>query len=191
MLEDVENEGRQSIVGWNPDGKTFQVHDHERFVSKVLPKHFKQSKYKSFQRQLNFYSFLRVISGPFEGAYGHPSFVKGNPELCKSIKRIQSQQQDPSPLGLDQHKECVITHALTAVFSVAAPNFPMDVADVFTESSIDCGEISELLTDIRRHSLLKDTAIPALPIESDEPADTRLSFVGKNFFVLPAEFTEV
>mmetsp|Transcript_23997 Transcript_23997/g.44603 ORF Transcript_23997/g.44603 Transcript_23997/m.44603 type:complete len:284 (+) Transcript_23997:41-892(+) len=92
VLEAVEKNGKQAIAAWNPDGRSFQVFDVERFVLEVLPQYFRQSKFKSFQRQLNFYKFHRISAGPFEGSYGHPCFLRGNEELCRTIKRDQTQQ---------------------------------------------------------------------------------------------------
>jgi hypothetical protein len=102
MLAQVEREGKGHIVSWNADGRTFQVHDHEKFVSEVLHRHFKQTKYKSFQRQLNFYSYRRITSGPLEGAYGHPSFIKENEEACQKVKSQESQEQQQEE---DQHQK--------------------------------------------------------------------------------------
>jgi HSF-type DNA-binding len=93
MLTEVEREGKEYIVSWNPDGHTFQVHNHDKFVAEILPQHFKQSKYKSFQRQLNFYAFQRITSGQLEGAYGHHHFIRGDEEAARAIKRQTNQQQ--------------------------------------------------------------------------------------------------
>jgi hypothetical protein len=69
MLADAEKHGFQSIVSWQPHGRAFRVHDPEKFEQSVLPTYFKTSKYKSFSRQLNLYSFVRLShSGPDQGA---------------------------------------------------------------------------------------------------------------------------
>ncbi|OEU12177.1 hypothetical protein FRACYDRAFT_155271, partial [Fragilariopsis cylindrus CCMP1102] len=49
-----------SIVSWVDNGTAFKVHDLDRFVNDIVPTYFKQTKYKSFQRQLYFYGFQRV-----------------------------------------------------------------------------------------------------------------------------------
>ena len=56
--------------------------------------YFKQSKYKSFQRQLYLYEFTRITAGPNTGAYYHPKFVRGLQTLCLSMapKRGSKQQ---------------------------------------------------------------------------------------------------
>ena len=201
MLDEVEREGKESIVSWNPDGLTFKVHKHERFASEVLPKHFKQSKYKSFQRQLNFYSFQRVVSGPLEGSYGHPLFIKGNPESCKSIKRLQSTEGLSAPSYKVQAQEI-------APF-MAAPHEPLafssnrvmhemnvaDMASLFQQHPADdvllgCtpDDIISLLNsseqDQSQHDLRRNSALFAL--------NTRLSLGGPNSIpMLPTNFTEL
>ena len=85
MLEDVEANGREDIVSWIDQGRGFKVHNMEKFVDEVIPKYFRQSKYKSFQRQLYFYDFHRVSNGPHAGAYKHPKFLKGVKTQCLSM----------------------------------------------------------------------------------------------------------
>jgi hypothetical protein len=87
MLQDVEREGLGYIVSWHPDGRSFRVQFHDQFVARVLPGYFSQTKYRSFQRQLNHYSFKRITKGPLEGSYHHPYFVRDNPALCEGMRR--------------------------------------------------------------------------------------------------------
>ena len=85
MLEDVETTGQTNIVSWSSDGKSFKVHQVQPFIADVIPKYSKLSKYKSFQRQLYFYGFTRINSGPHKGAYHHPKFLRGHKTLCLSM----------------------------------------------------------------------------------------------------------
>jgi HSF-type DNA-binding len=89
MLVATERAGQDSIVSWVPDGKAFKVHNSAEFVKTVMPCHFKQTKYKSFQRQLNLWGFKRITrSGDAsKGAYSHPFFLKGQKSLCKQLCR--------------------------------------------------------------------------------------------------------
>lgn len=123
MLTAVEQDGLEHIVSWNPDGRSFQVHSHDQFVAEVLPASFRQSKYKSFQRQLNFYCFQRVTSGPQEGAYGHPNFIRGNEEAAKAIKRQkqqmkQAQQQQQQQRYGQRQQAMRSSAALSAVWGL-------------------------------------------------------------------------
>lgn len=90
MLENVHKNGVDTdIVSWVDDGNAFKVHDLKKFVDAIVPTYFKQSKYKSFQRQLYFYGFTRVTSsakrGQTAGSYRHPKFLRGKKTLCLSM----------------------------------------------------------------------------------------------------------
>lgn len=98
MLEGVEKSGDEHIVSWLDSGKAFRVHKLEEFVNNIVPIYFKQSKYKSFQRQLNFYGFTRVTTGPNAGAYYHSQFLKGQKTLCLSIRPKATPAGKKSPV---------------------------------------------------------------------------------------------
>ena len=51
MLDQCEKRGLNHIVSWLPDGRAFKVHRVNEFVDTILPVYFRQSKYKSYQRQ--------------------------------------------------------------------------------------------------------------------------------------------
>jgi hypothetical protein len=88
MLLEVEETGDSDIISFFSHGRAFGVHDPERFVSKVMPKYFKQSRLSSFQRQLNLYGFTRISSGTDTGGYYHELFLKGRPALCVHMRRV-------------------------------------------------------------------------------------------------------
>lgn len=109
MLETVHKSKTDTdIVSWVDNGEAFKVHDLKRFVDEIVPTYFKQSKYKSFQRQLYFYGFTRETSsagknGHTPGSYRHPMFVRGKKTLCLSMapkktkkKRSKSPVEDSS-----------------------------------------------------------------------------------------------
>jgi hypothetical protein len=89
MLDDAEkDESFQSIMSWLPDRENaFRIHNSAAFVDLVMPKYFKQTKYKSFQRQINIWGFCRISSGPDKGGYVHPYFVRDKPSLCCQMVR--------------------------------------------------------------------------------------------------------
>ena len=59
MLEAVDDLGLAHTVSWLPHGRSFEVKDPTEFMSLVVPKFFKATKYRSFQRQLNLWGFSR------------------------------------------------------------------------------------------------------------------------------------
>ena len=77
----------ERIVCWNPSGKAFKVLKRDNFMKHVLPKYFKQTKFKSFVRQLNLWGFVYKDDGPEKGSYMHPKFIQNQPQLCNEMKR--------------------------------------------------------------------------------------------------------
>ena len=59
MLESVDSLGLSHMVSWLPHGRSFHVKDPTQFMDLVVPKFFKATKYRSFQRQLNLWGFSR------------------------------------------------------------------------------------------------------------------------------------
>jgi hypothetical protein len=186
MLEEAENQGNEHIVSWHPDGRSFHVHNAETFVEVVLPHHFKQTKYKSFQRQLNFYGFQRITSGHHEGSYGHTNFIRGNEELCKVIKRQtnHAEHSHQQRIGLPDsiRSDVDMTHASDDDASTSESPLEIQVVEKQApapprrDSFLFAVEEFSALESKRRGSIREDT---------------RLSFVGKKFFFLPVEFTDL
>lgn len=87
MLDDMDRQGTHSVVTWQPHGRAFMVHKPKDFVDKIMKHYFNQTKYASFQRQLNLYGFSRLSHGKDKGAYYHMCFVRGERGLCRSMIR--------------------------------------------------------------------------------------------------------
>lgn len=85
MLEDLEETGNDHIASWSNDGDCIRVHDTASFVDKVLPSYFRQSNYKSFQKQLYLYGFSRISDGRYRGYYFHPDFQRSDKSQCGEI----------------------------------------------------------------------------------------------------------
>lgn len=85
-----EREGLESIITWVQNGQAIMVHDPERLL-KLLPHFgFSQTKYRSFQRQLNMWHWERILEGPFKGGWIHPYFIRGNKSLCSLMSRHET-----------------------------------------------------------------------------------------------------
>lgn len=89
MLDYSEKNGLHEIVGFFPHGRAFAIHKPAQFVNNIMPKFFKQSRFTSFQRQVNLYGFRRLSQGPDSGGYYHELFLKGRPGLCINMKRTK------------------------------------------------------------------------------------------------------
>lgn len=53
ILEEIERNGEQDIIGWLPDGLSFKVFKPHDFVEVIMPRYFKHSNFRSFQRQVS------------------------------------------------------------------------------------------------------------------------------------------
>ena len=89
MLNDVEALGLSDAVSWSPHGRAFAVHNPRIFAERVLPLFFRQTRYTSFQRQLNLYGYLRLSRGDDAGGYYHELFLRGRPELVARMRRTK------------------------------------------------------------------------------------------------------
>jgi len=90
MLTHLELTGQNSdVVSWLPHGRSFLVHNTKEFESSVLPFFFQQKKYKSFQRQLNIYSFKRITDGRDKGSYYHERFLRDKRFLLMEVQRTK------------------------------------------------------------------------------------------------------
>jgi hypothetical protein len=64
MLQDTSSRnGFESIISWLPCGNAFKIDKQDIFTQVILPKYFNMKKYKSFQRQLRLYTFIKVTRG--------------------------------------------------------------------------------------------------------------------------------
>ena len=94
LLEDAITEGFEHIVSWLPSGKAFRVHNSHAFENHVISRYFRQTRYKSFQRQLNLYGFERIQSGEDTGAYFHKLFVRNQFHLLNALRRMKVVPKD-------------------------------------------------------------------------------------------------
>ena len=86
MIDYAERHDLKSILCWSTDGSAFFVHDPDRLVD-LLPLFFGQTKYRSFHRQMNMWSFERLLHGPNKNAFYHPYFIRGQKAICENMTK--------------------------------------------------------------------------------------------------------
>jgi len=93
MLEDAERVGQITIVSWTADGKSFRIHDLERFESGFLGQYFgtigngngKGDRLTQFRSHLKGWGFDNP--NPMDSEiFFHPCFQKGDPSLCHYMR---------------------------------------------------------------------------------------------------------
>jgi hypothetical protein len=86
LLDEAEKGNHSHIVSWCSQGHAFKIHDNDALVP-LLAKYFRQTKFKSFLRQLQSYDFHRIARGSDKGVVSHPLFVRGRRSLCFRMSR--------------------------------------------------------------------------------------------------------
>ncbi|KAL7524044.1 hypothetical protein ACHAXR_001641 [Thalassiosira sp. AJA248-18] len=84
MLKHATNSSYSSVVSWKQDGRSFIIHDTDRFMRHVVPIYFKQTKFRSFTRQLNLWGFQNLL----QNEWMHLNFVRGNIDELHFIERM-------------------------------------------------------------------------------------------------------
>lgn len=98
MLEDASLLGFEAVVSWNKQGNGFIIHDRKKFTEETMKTYFSHTQWKSFLRQLNFYSFQRLSKRGqgVESCYAHPLLQRGDIARCKHIRRSKrDEKSDP------------------------------------------------------------------------------------------------
>mmetsp|Transcript_16146 Transcript_16146/g.34117 ORF Transcript_16146/g.34117 Transcript_16146/m.34117 type:complete len:391 (+) Transcript_16146:93-1265(+) len=78
-----------TCVSWLPHGRAFKIWNEDKFMTVVVPLFFKQTKIRSFFRQLSFWGYRRIIEGPDAGAWYNEFFLRGQPNEMKKMARIK------------------------------------------------------------------------------------------------------
>ncbi len=140
MLEAAECEGFEHIVSWLEGDRSFKVHRPDLFVTHIIPRFFsRQSKYKSFQRQLNIWQFQRLIGrrGPCNGGYFHVHFQRKDTTSFQLMKREKVRKAQTEFYVTDDHVEfCQVSGSLPTVLvsqGVLQTNFSVNRVPICNE----------------------------------------------------------
>ena len=118
MLEYAADSEHSSVVSWVKEGRRFAIHNKDEFLKHIVPRFFKQTKYRSF---VSLFDGSRIVSSSAidissscsrialpcilqtrqlnlwgfrrfsaDGSvWGHRDFIRGHVERLKSIERIE------------------------------------------------------------------------------------------------------
>ena len=191
MLVDAEMSDFHHIVSWMPHGKAFRVHKTHEFAKTIMPRYFKQTQYKSFQRQLHIYGFHRITQGVDKGAYYHDMFIRGNKNI--SLRMIRRKIKGPlAALEAEMREEPdfykEMKETVTAVPSSIQQEQTESATSTTTPTPIAClssqistisrveSQIKEPTLSLTQNLMVSFDTLPETLIEGDE-----VDFAGKKF----------
>jgi len=97
----LEQNTHHGIISWLKDGRGFIIHNRKDFEKYMLALYFDGIKFRSFQRQLNIYGFVRLDKGTKRYTYGHKSFARNQDNNL--IKRTPIKSKTSMPIRLDSN----------------------------------------------------------------------------------------
>jgi len=81
-------DNNEESIAWLPHGQGFTIVNKPMFESEILKRMLPNVKYASFVKRLKRYKFVRISSGLELGAYYHPYFRRGQPNLLPLINTV-------------------------------------------------------------------------------------------------------
>lgn len=170
----LNNSAFHKVIFWSDEGDAFCVLP-DLFTEYVLGPYFQGSKFQSFTRKLNRFSFKRIIGDtrfPSDSiAFEHKLFIRGKPELLVGIKvgsRSTTSQsmskkrsslkdsQEPSPnvLGDCQSMPALSFDARisTPETSLIMPQHSASAFDMLQQNYLQRIRMSELLHQVQQNN---------------------------------------
>lgn len=174
MLEYVEENSMQHIVSWQPVDNAFRVHKPEAFVRLVMKKFFRQTRYKSFQRQLHLYNFSRIWDGPNKGSYKHELFVKGDRDLSRYMARKArlDKKESEKEARIQKAEDPSPSHCIESRFDTPIRVANSHIWKIAQSNNIDCGGSSSCdkihqTTRIGAQHDMRDSSFEPMPALDD------------------------
>jgi hypothetical protein len=154
MLDKIEEDGFAHVVSWQPHGRCFIVHKQKQFLEHVMPTYFKQSKFASFQRQLNLYGFSRLTFGEDRGGYYHELFLRGKSFLCHQIQRKKVKGTGVRPASKPESEPNF--YKMPSVEEKSASLVNMEIPHLVISSTVSVDEESSMISDSHYDDLFDD-----------------------------------
>lgn len=110
LMEMISDEKNSSAIVWYPNGQHFEVISKEIFLSDVLPRYMKATKWSSFTRKLSRWGFERIKKGRYTNSFFHKMFRKDDIILCRKInckttctQTIPNDSQDTNHINTNEN----------------------------------------------------------------------------------------
>lgn len=173
LLEDASLEGNEHIVSWILHGKAFKVHKTTEFENELIGRYFRQTKYRSFVRQLYYYRFARIDFGDDKGAYYHPDFQRHDKEKCLTVQRRSAEDQEFHSSQTERISPSLMSlSALTPAFNANDLKIALGTGTQVT--AIDGNRIQNLGLMLQQQFLVKQQSAKLNPTNFPQKASGTL-----------------
>jgi len=165
LMEILSNKENSEIIAWLPHGRGFMIYQKKGFASEIMPKYFKKSKFTSFTRKLNRWSFTRITRGPETGAYYHEFFQRGNLRLC--MQMCCQNSKNPPMMGPISVPGMPLLGGPRAVgeamnrLCLSSPNLPGSSMRDLSTMGASMGILQSQLSNLQNHSS-SHTSLPCM-----------------------------
>ena len=137
LLESADSQSMLcSGCTWLHHGRAFKIYDEIQFM-KCVPKYFKQTKIRSFYRQLNLWGFKRVTKSEDSGAWYHEHFLRGCPEKMMDMVRIKIKSEASQNTSREEPDFSKLPPLPRPNRSVNSTSFCMPCSDARGDSVMD------------------------------------------------------
>jgi len=122
LMEILNDEAGQDVLRWMPCGTQFCITNYRKFVGEQMEKLFHIKHMSSFVRKLNRWGFVREFVDGNLDIFRHPSFLRDQPTLCRSMQNVLGDRPKTSkPKSKKITADCSSTTSQHAVYHVS-PN---------------------------------------------------------------------
>lgn len=142
LIENSKAEGYSNIISWQQNGRSFKIHNTNKFLKEVVNRVFAVTNFAFFVRQLGLYGFQKIVevTNADQGSYFHEYFMRGRPGLCIAImKQVKRSLIDRGNEPDFSHYEAVPENLKTSVIpspsKSTSPSKPSQIDS--NKSSVD------------------------------------------------------
>lgn len=190
LFDILQNEENHDVLQWMPDGCSFIIVNHKKFILDKMPKLFNIRNMSSFVRKLGRWGFSRVHEKATRNSdiFKHPFFVREMREECrkkvKCIGRIPSSSNSKPSVGQVNgvpYKQHLYSVLHDRHLDDVCPRYG-DRSDVPRSTSQPMSNLSEG----SRSSLYRDDLLPSQGVHLTQSSPNRVTFLDEHLHrVLP------
>jgi len=158
MLQYAANSEHSSAASWSVDGRAFIIHRRDVFLENLVPLFFKQTKFRSFTRQLNLWGFSRLSD---VDEWAHPNFIRGSSDRLELIRRVEVKGNSKDQKQKRRTSISSASSSTTTTFPIIMLSFPSS-----NDSSSSADNTSSYSSEENRSAIVDNYVEHAMMVPS-------------------------